>query len=100
MWMSIKPSPPGSPNSLRLEGGAPVSFRRAKGAVLECLSGRLWVTVTGQPGDFFLEAGERLRIDSDGLGLVEGMPVGVLRVASEAAEAPAALPGIALTAAR
>jgi hypothetical protein len=80
MWMSIKPSQAASHATLRLEEGAPVSFRKAAGVVLECVSGRLWITITGQPGDHFLKAGERLRVESDGLGLVEGMPAGVMRV--------------------
>lgn len=99
MRRSIKPSPAGSPVSLRHEGGAPVAFRGAKGAVVECLSGRLWVTIAGQPGDFLLAAGERLHVDSDGLGLVEGLPVGELRLVA-AAEARRSWAGIAVSAAR
>lgn len=99
MWLSIKPASAGNPSRLRLDGGPPVAFREARGVFLECLSGRLWVTITGQPGDFLLGAGERLRVDSDGLGLVEGMPVGELRFVA-AAEVRPARPGLALPAAR
>lgn len=63
-----------------LAGDIPVAFRQLRGAVLECTEGRLWVTIAGQPGDFFLVPGERLRVRSNGLVLVAGFPAGVLRL--------------------
>ena len=86
--------------SLRLVADAPASFRRARGAVLECTEGRLWVTIDGQPGDLFLAAGECLQVESDGLGLVEGCPEGRLRFsaapADQAVLAPSVAPAVAL----
>jgi hypothetical protein len=56
------------------------SFRDAKGVYLECTAGRLWLTVEGQPGDFLLSPGERMRIVSNGHALVEGLPSGAFRL--------------------
>lgn len=78
MWLSLKQS------RLQLNGDSPVTFRRARGYWVECVDGRIWLTVTGQAGDFLLSAGERLRIESNGLALVAGLPGGTLRLYREA----------------
>lgn len=83
MWITLQHG------SLRLAADTPASFRRARGTVLECTEGRLWITITGQAGDFLLAAGERLTVSSDGLGLVEGFPAGVLRVVPACGRRPA-----------
>lgn len=74
MWLSL------DQGLLQLRGDSPAAFRQARGYWVECVEGRLWLTITGQPGDFLLSAGERLRIDSNGLALVEGFPGGTLRL--------------------
>lgn len=74
MWLSMEHG------LLRLSANAPVAFRAARGRWVECVDGRLWLTITGQPGDFLLAAGDRLRIDSDGLAVIEGFPTGTLRL--------------------
>lgn len=79
MWLSLKQG------RLQLNGDAPVAFRRARGYWIECLDGRIWLTVNGQAGDFLLSAGERLRIESNGLALVAGLPAGSMRIYREAA---------------
>lgn len=79
MWLSLKQG------RLQLNGDVPVAFRNARGYWVECVDGRLWLTVTGQPGDFLLGAGERLRIESKGLALVAGLPAGTLCLYREAA---------------
>jgi hypothetical protein len=58
------------------------SFRDAKGVYLECTAGMVWLTVEGQSGDFLLSQGERMRIDSNGHALVEGLPSGSFRLVS------------------
>lgn len=78
MWLSLKQG------RLQLSGDTPVAFRRARGYWVECIDGRIWLTVTGQAGDFLLSAGERLRIESNGLALVAGLPAGSLRLYREA----------------
>ena len=70
--------------SIRLAADRPLAFRGARGFRLECTEGRVWLTVEGQGGDFFLARGERLGIESDGLALVEGFPSGTIRLLSGA----------------
>ena len=70
--------------SIRLAADRPLAFRGARGFHLECTEGRVWLTVEGQGGDFFLARGERLCIESDGLALVEGSPSGTIRLLSGA----------------
>lgn len=60
-----------------------LTFRDARGVCLECTAGTVWLTVEGQAGDFLLEKGERLRIESNGLALVQGLPAGAVRLVSE-----------------
>lgn len=57
-----------------------MAFQRARAVTLECTEGKVWLTVEGQPGDFQLGQGEQLRIDSDGLAVVQGLPCGVIRL--------------------
>ena len=60
----------------RLGMGEIVAFRGARGSYLECTRGMVWLTIEGQPGDFYLEQGSGVRIASNGLVLIEGMPTG------------------------
>ncbi|QBK03891.1 DUF2917 domain-containing protein [Hylemonella gracilis] len=78
MWLSL------GQGRLQLDGDTPVAFRRARGCWIECTQGRLWITVTGQPGDIFLAPGERVRIVSNGLALVSGFPSGTVSLVHEA----------------
>lgn len=79
MWLSLRQG------RLQLNGDSPLAFRQARGYWVECVEGRLWLTVTGQPGDFLLDAGQRVRIASNGLALVAGLPAGTLRLYREPA---------------
>jgi hypothetical protein len=63
----------------RLGMGEIVAFRGARGSYLECTNGMVWLTIEGQPGDFYLEQGSGVRIASNGLVLIEGMPTGEIR---------------------
>lgn len=69
---------------IQLAEGKPLVFRGARHVHLECTEGTVWLTVEGQPDDFMLAKGERLRIENDGLALVEGNPSGTIRLISEA----------------
>ena len=62
-----------------LAAGEVVAFRGARGSYLECTRGMVWLTIEGQPGDFYLVQGSGVRIASNGLVLVEGMPTGEIR---------------------
>ncbi len=61
-----------------LAAGEILALRGARGTWLECTQGMVWLTVEGQPGDFYLEQGSGVRIASNGLVLIEGMPTGVV----------------------
>lgn len=78
MWLSLKQG------SLQLDGDAPLAFRQARGYWVCCVDGQLWLTIAGQPGDHLLAAGDRVRIDSNGLALISGLPTGTLRLYREA----------------
>lgn len=52
------------------------------GAVVQCLSGRLWVTQVDDFDDYFLEAGEAFVVTQPGLVLVEARRDSSFRIAS------------------
>ena len=56
----------------RIEDGA--------GTLIECLSGVLWITQTGDHRDITLEAGQRFWLDRDGLAVVYGLEPARFRV--------------------
>lgn len=68
---------------VQLAEGKPLAFRGAHGIYLECTEGMVWLTIEGQLGDFLLAKGERLRIESNSLALVEGLPSGAIRLVSD-----------------
>lgn len=74
MWMSLRN------NVVQLAAGKPVSFRDARGIRLQCVSGRVWVTVEGQAGDYLLMRGREMVIAAPGLVVVEGMPDGAIKL--------------------
>lgn len=57
---------------LKLKGKDYLRLRGARGAAIEVLSGRVWITEDGRGGDSFLGAGRRYRVWGDGLVLVSG----------------------------
>lgn len=73
-----------SNGTIQLDEWSPLAFRDARGLRVECTHGRIWVTVEGQAGDFFLVAGEAILIGSAGLVLIEGVPRGNVRLVAEA----------------
>ena len=66
---------------IQLAAGKPLAFRGARDVHLECTEGMVWLTLAGEPDDYFLAKGERLRIEHDGLALIEGNPTGAIRLA-------------------
>lgn len=74
MWLSLRYG------LIKLTENEPLAFRGGRGMHVECTEGRVWLTVEGQAGDFFLAEGENLRIDSNGLALIEGLPRGTVRL--------------------
>ena len=69
---------------IQLVDGKPLAFQGARGVHLECIEGMVWLTLEGQAGDFLLARGERLRIESNGLALVEALRSGAIRLVDEA----------------
>lgn len=73
-----------SSGTIQLDEWSPLALRDASGLRVECTRGRIWVTVEGQAGDFFLDAGDVLRVVSKGLVLIEGVPRGNVRLVADA----------------
>lgn len=65
---------------ISLEPDRPLAIRRARGIVIECASGRLWVTVAGFSGDVFLASGQRWLVSTGGLVVVEAIQAGLMRL--------------------
>ena len=59
-----------------------LTIRGARDTRIECNEGMVWITIEGQPGDFLLGKGEHLLIRSKGLVLIQGMPYGLVKLAS------------------
>jgi hypothetical protein len=74
MWLSLKYG------TIPLADGRLLAIRGARGVEVECTTGRVWLTVEGQPGDILLGPGERSLITGQGLALVEGLPAGAVRL--------------------
>lgn len=73
-----------SGGTIQLDAWSPLALRDASGLRVECTHGRIWVTIEGQAGDFFLDAGEGMRVVSKGLVLIEGVPRGNVRLVADA----------------
>jgi len=54
----------------------------AAGALIECLSGVLWITQSGDHRDITLDGGEDFRLDRDGLAIVYGLEPARLRISA------------------
>ncbi len=61
-------------NEIQLEDRKALAFRGANNFDLDCTRGSAWITIEGNLSDFVLTRGERMHIESDGLGLIQGMP--------------------------
>ncbi|MCC4118710.1 DUF2917 domain-containing protein [Aromatoleum toluclasticum] len=73
-----------SSGTIMLDEWSPLALRDASGLRVECTRGRIWVTVEGQAGDFFLDAGEGMRVFTKGVVLIEGVPHGSVRLVADA----------------
>jgi len=69
---------------IQLVDGKNLAFRDARDIHLECNEGMAWLTVEGQPGDFLPAKGECMRIESNGLALIQGLPYASVRLVSMA----------------
>jgi len=69
---------------IQLAQGKWFAFRDARNVQLECTEGKVWLTIEGVNDDFLLGKGDRIRIDSNGLTLVQGFPSGSVQVDNDA----------------
>ena len=65
---------------ISLEPGRPLAIGRAKGVLVECVTGSLWLTVAGFSGDVFLAPGQRWQVPTDGLVVIEAIQAGMMRL--------------------
>jgi hypothetical protein len=56
-----------------LERGRSQRLQDARGSLVLCLSGSLWLTQEGDPRDVVLDAGDEAQIDRDGLSIVHAL---------------------------
>lgn len=65
---------------LVLAENRPLAAREARGALIVCTRGQVWITIEGEAGDIFLHTGQSHRIASNGLALFEAIGHGAIRV--------------------
>lgn len=65
---------------LRLKDRDFLRLRGARGAAIEVLDGRVWITEDGRAADSFVGSGARYRVRGDGLVLVGAERASELRV--------------------
>lgn len=65
---------------LRMKDREFMRLRGARGAAIEVLDGRVWITEDGRHADSFVGSGERYRVAGDGLVLVGAERPSALRV--------------------
>jgi hypothetical protein len=68
-------------NAWHLLPGQVVALDHTKGKKLACTSGRLWVTLEHDAGDFILEADQSLPIDENGRVVISALDSGAFKVA-------------------
>ncbi|CDG82086.1 DUF2917 domain-containing protein [Janthinobacterium agaricidamnosum] len=62
-----------------LRENQPLRLEKAHQGVIECLSGKVWLTAYGQASDILLRPGSRYTIPNQGLILVEAIGSGRIR---------------------
>jgi hypothetical protein len=66
-------------SELCLAHNAPIRLLSAKGVVVTCTAGLLWLTVEGEAGDIFLAPGDSHLVRGRGLALLEAIGSGRVR---------------------
>lgn len=69
------------PAELDLVKNHPLRLLDARGLVITCTAGIVWITLDGEADDIFLSAGEKYTLQRDGLALVESLEWGKITVA-------------------
>ncbi|WP_300319976.1 DUF2917 domain-containing protein [Accumulibacter sp.] len=66
-------------SELCLADNAPIRLTSASGVRIVCTAGRVWLTVEGEAGDFFLATGDSHLVSGRGLALLEAIGSGRVR---------------------
>jgi hypothetical protein len=69
-----------------------LTIRDTRDIRIECNEGMVWLTVEGQAGDLLLGKGEHLMIKSNGPVFIQGMPYGLVKLASAASTGRQTIP--------
>jgi hypothetical protein len=67
-----------------LSDNRPICLRQARGLRVSSTSGTIWITVTGEPGDIFLQPGQTHELRSNGLAIIESIGDGRVRLSRPA----------------
>ena len=70
----------GKPDAVVLESTRMLTLRDAPGTRVRCNRGRGWVTVEGDPADYWIKPGEEMQVRSRGRVVIETDPRGELQV--------------------
>ena len=62
-----------APAEFVLKENHPLAAVHARGVCIRCTEGRIWITVSGQAEDIFLDAGESWICEGDGLLLIDAL---------------------------
>lgn len=65
---------------LCLSDNHPICLRQARGLRVISTAGTIWITVTGEPGDIFLEPGQTYEVSGNGLAIIESIGNGRIRL--------------------
>ena len=76
------------PAELDLVKNHPLRLQDARGLLITCTSGIVWITVNGEADDIFLSTGEAHTLQRNGLALVESIEQGKVRIAVLPSAAP------------
>lgn len=58
----------------------PICLRQARGLRVTSTAGTIWITVTGEAGDTYLEPGQTHELRSNGLAIIESIGDGRIRL--------------------
>ncbi len=65
-----------------------LKLEAARGALVRCMEGLVWITQDGDRSDHFVAAGDTFRVDRDGLVLVQAARAARVAIESPRDEAP------------
>jgi len=67
-------------SEIQLSSNKPIRLSNARGALVHCMNGTIWITVEGETADVFLSPGQDCRITRNGLCLIESLDRGNIRL--------------------